>query len=302
MKDLNRYIKESLLDDEDDLVDNDDSIIAKILNDPASDFRKTVWFKGYKPDMNIKYHDGVLDIDAYEMIFTNMFERNDYKLSDFCPGIKELRCTGSIRFDLRNVSAENICSDIKCHSIRTSIAHLALQSKFEGINFECEDIFVPELYIIKNCNINASFVRFSHVPKECKNTTINCVEFKCYDTFLTDGSLFEEVFDKMLDPTHTINIYDANKKSPVEFTPNKLKKIVAKIRNPKRYRDVDATPLIMNPDLYKFKKGKTGKAFLKELGFDKINSKTIAFSNNDITFYLNTNDPKDQIPFRLHLT
>lgn len=297
MKDLNRYIKESLLDDEDDLVDNDDSIIAKILNDPASDFRKAVQFKGYNP--NIKYHDGVLDIDAHEMVFTNMFERNDYKLSDFCPGIKELRCTGSIRFDLRKVSAENLCGNIKCDRIRTSITHLALQSKFEDINFECDGIFATEAYNIKNCNIKASVVRFSNMPKECKNTTIKCVEFKCYDTFLTDGSLFEEVFDKMLDPTHTINIYDVNKKSPVEFTPNKLKKIVAKIRNHKRYRRVDATPLILNPDLYKFKKGKTGKAFLKELGFDKINSKTISFSNNDITFYLNNKDPKDQFPFRL---
>ena len=41
MKDLNRYIKESLLDDEDDLVENNDFVITQKLKEEKSFLKKS---------------------------------------------------------------------------------------------------------------------------------------------------------------------------------------------------------------------------------------------------------------------
>ena len=296
MKDLNRYIKESLLDDEDDLVDNDDSIISKILNDPDSAFRKAVWFKGIPK--NIKYHDGVLDIDAHEMTFNNIFERNDYKLNDFCPGIKTLKCKGNIYFNMRKITAENLCENIEARSAQPPTLHHYVE-EVEGINFNCYD-YKLGAHVIKDCNIKAKYVYFDRDISKFENVKIDCESFKYYDTFLTEEGLFADAFNDMLDSNYSFIIHDTKKGENVEFKPNKLKKIAAKAKNIKRYRSLDMTPLLKNPDLYKFKKGKTYKTLLKTMGLGNLNSNHIEFCNNNFCFIL-SDDPKQPRPFRLFM-
>ena len=296
MKNLNQYIKESLLDDENELLDRaDDVAITNMLNDPKSEFRQYVIFDGVVK--SIKYYDGVLSVDANQMIFTKKFEDKKIKLSDFCPGIKILKCNGGIFFNMRKITAENICENIEANRMfpPTIFHYIEL---LEGINFNCSKYFGLNAKVVKDCNIKSEGVRLNSRVSKFENVKIDCDKFEYYDTFLTEDGIFADAFNSMLDPNYSFIIHDIKKGEDVEFKPNKLKKIVAKAKNTKRYRGLDATPLAKNPDLYKFKKGKNGKTLLKELGLDKLNSNHIVFCNNDFDFIL-SDDPKRPRPFRL---
>lgn len=292
-----KTLYESLLDDEDELLDRaDDVVITSLLNNPKSEFRQYIIFNGVK---SIKYHDSVLSIDANQIIFTKKFEDKKLKLNDFCPGIKTLKCEGHIIFNMRKITAESLCENIEVAVVHPPTVHHYAE-ELEGINFNCSNSFGLGANVIKNCNIKTEYVRFNNSISKFENVKIECEGFNYYDTFLTEEGLFADAFDDMLDPNYSFIIHDTKKGENVEFKPNKLKKIVAKTKNMKRYRSLDMTPLLKNPDLYKFKKGKTYKTLLKIMGLGDLNSKHITFCNNNFSFIL-SDDPKRPRPFRLFM-
>lgn len=275
-----RTLYESLLDDEDELVDRaDDVITAEKIKDPKSEFRHFFKFVNLK---SIEYKGGVLEIDAENTHILPNIER----ISKYCPGIKTLKVSGALRIECREWDNNILCDNIEAKRIFSGIYTFVKYIK--NINFKALEQLTVQATEMYDCNVETDKLVFHDGLPKIQNLTGECDYVRVYDCCLMEDGQFAECFDSALDHKYSYDIYDSAKKSLVNFNPNKLKKIVAKIRNPKRYSTPDFNKLYSYDDLYKFKNEKN---IMKVFNLDKLKFNFAAFDSNDLGFKYDKKNP-----------
>lgn len=275
-----RTLYESLLDDEDELVDRADDVIAdeKIKN-PESEFRHFFKFVKLK---SIEYRNGVLEIDAENVHILPNIER----ISKYCPSIKTLKVHGNLIIECKEWDNNILCDNIEAKRIYSGIYTLVKYIK--NINIKALEQLTVQVMEMCNCNVEADKLVFHDGLPKIQNLTGECDYVRVYDCCLMEDGQFAKCFDSALDPKYSYDIYDSAKKSLVNFNPNKLKKIVAKIRNPKRYSTPDFNKLYSYDDLYKFKNEKN---IMKVFNLDKLKFNYADFDTNDLGFKYDKKNP-----------
>ena len=259
-----RRLYESLLDDEDELMDRtDDTLLAKELNDPTSEFRKLVrvdYVNSYKqgrsiPGEPIKFENKILKFNSVGtdklgiMIESRLYDKS---LNDFCNGIKSLESNiGGVQINsggkvlddkliCKNISAPGIAlisKDIKNINLNiipgTDRPYLKIISIFD-------DIHVSNTTMVNSTTFLFG-IQFTNVPvlKNVKSKGFHRI--RVYDPGLFDQ--VDPIWDKVFDWSYVGESISGPRKI------NNIKKLVATANNFKRY-----APALGN-NLYKLKEG-----------------------------------------------
>lgn len=251
---LQKYLYESLLDDEDELIkSNDDELYNKsILGDLSSDL--------YKDYNDYKIVKEPATVDGNTIIFPRDVKLNgdhypDHKsISYYVPGIDTMIVKGTLTIHpVRNIDIIDnnyICKNIEAESIYFDLRRI---KEINDINISINSPNMPginniRIYSIingvkfKNIHINTKLPKINiwietrKLP-EFKNVTSNCdkIHLKVYNVDLTDNEneLMSSI-NSLFDPKYKINVFDRNKSILINKKCN-LKNIQAIINNPKKY-------------------------------------------------------------------
>lgn len=262
MKRLYNSLLESLLDDEEDLMDNMDEIIYKqMINDPDSDFR--IDFQCYngnervKPDLSQSfYKDHILGINAM-----HINQNTNIPLKQYFPNVKELYCGAYLNkaresvISDKTVAEKLVCCQVNCHhtlgmnniDIEINPKYLSKELKVGFLtslnNFvklvgygSCE-LNNVSINWDNSTNTNHRAIIFSHfhgIPK-FKNVSGNAKRISIYDNMFFENNDVDKIFS-IFEWPHKVMIRDHKKAGEdIEMTIKGLKKAKSIANNQNRY-------------------------------------------------------------------
>lgn len=304
---LRNKLYESLLDDEDEIINDDKGIAQTILNDLTSDFYKEYDNKRIVKDKAYLENNTVIFNDSIKLSCTS--NNNHKSIPEYLPGVNSIKVNGAFlinplrgldilddKYICKNLSADRIVFDLRgTHKIKN--INISITDKHVGGNNHVNilDPIGRESLHLENININANlpwmiiYMDTDNMP-QFKNVNIN----GCKQTYLKIYSLglgekgydITEKINSLLDIKYKSEIYD-NKKLETVSKKSDIKSMQAIINNSKRYK-------IMS-DLFRVKPG----ANLSSL-FGNIpkNITSINISNN-ICSVVFERDPDNLIKQRL---
>ena len=245
MKTLEQYVKESLLDDIDDLEkSSDDSVNNTLTNDPnfIHLFGEGWTIKGnsiISPETKPFKYKGSPSL----MIVPN----SDIK--SFLPKNINEMIINFQSFDIINKSYGGR-AEISKHTLYDKIVHngggtFVINGRYiKDIDFDLNSYKLTLPYDIWQCefdNVNINFrksgtisIGSSEFPK-FNNVKSNAINMIMYSASIFDNEESIKSMDNILDLPYNVKVYDANKKTDVDVTIKSFKKIHAIINNKKRY-------------------------------------------------------------------
>lgn len=247
MKDLNRYIKESLLDDEDDLVGNNDFVITQKLKEDIFDIIHTV--------KDVVYSNGVLNIIPTGLFATEFNSWEFLRIKDIAPEIHTVKSSTGISFR-GNLDPDYCCKNIEGGYFQYDgpvIRDVNIKSNKHYCTIICP--------LIENTNIDidGGLIRFYREWPVLRNVTSNAEEI-----YIRINSLFKsnipayKILNELIDNDSILRYWDERAGEYKDLKVKKITDIINKVKNTKRYNHFK--------NLIKFKNNN----FIKELGLDKF--------------------------------
>lgn len=225
--------KESILDDEEDLISSAPTILVdrfKEMND-------------IHDDVIIEYKDGVLEFKtalARNKSSRKIFTAPLVGFKECFPDIKKLICPGLLAIK----DATDWPSVVVCDEIYLS------EAKLENIDLYASKVRVHECYGYKSNFKNVGIYKktndlslkfYNNDNSFCKEIKSDATEIYFYSSMLFDGvdkesaALLKDL-DNILEPGYTVEYTDKQKPGGQIFKPTKFKQIKSKINQPRRYR------------------------------------------------------------------
>lgn len=306
---LRNKLYESLLDDEDEIINDDKGLAQTVLNDLTSDFYKEYSNKKIVKDKAYLENDVVIFNDSIKLNCEN--NENHKSIPEYLFGINSIKVNGDFQVNplrgLKVLDEKYICKNISAEKI---IFDLRGTYEFKNININITDKHVDgtnrisildpigrESIHFENININAElpwmfiYMNTENLPQfknvyinGCKNTIL-----KIYSINLGDkNNSITDKINSLLDLGYKSEIFD-NKKSEIIYKKSDIKSAMAIINNDRRY-DIKSC-------LFKAKRNAKLSDIISNIP-KNINSISIYNNNCNITF---ERDPDNIIKQRLPL-
>ena len=257
---------EGLLDVEDTIV-NDDDLYKSIAN--SEEFTKH-WDTGSKYDYKNDTLISKDDVDVRKVC------EPIYK---FLPKVKCLEC--DILRDYRaEIDDKNTPKTIKvviakfvsCSSMKNIKLESTSKHKYRDYSGTIDFLGMQDVHF-ENCEFNCDKLGFYSTKYIFNKCRINTKIFKYYSSRAFDD--FKNLFNSMLDPSHTIMVHDVKKGGDIERKCNNITKINATINN-KRYQPIKDRSIL---------KFKNNINLMKLLGLDGCTvTERILFEDNNIYY------------------
>lgn len=247
MKDLNRYIKESLLDDEDDLVGDNDFVITQKLKEDIFDKMRSV--------KDVVYSKGVLNITPVGSFVVEFNYGEFQRVKDIAPEIHTVKSPTGIIFR-GNLDPDNCCKNIECGFFQYDgpvMRDMNIKSNKHYCNIMCP------LIEDTNINIDGGLIRFYREWPVLRNVTGNVKEIyiRINDIFKPNTPAYK-LLNELIDNDSILRYWDERAGEYKDLKVKKITDIINKIANTKRYNHFK--------NLIKFKNNN----FVKELRLDKF--------------------------------
>lgn len=306
---LRNKLYESLLDDEDEIIDNDLGIVQTILKDLTNDFYKEYNNKKIIKDEAHLENDVVVFDESIKLNCEN--NKNHKSVPEYLPGINSIKVNGDFQinphYNLKTLDDNYICKNLSAEKF---IFNLRNTYEFKNINLNITDKHVGgtnrisildsisrESIYFENINITANlpwmfiFMDTDNLPTfknvhitGCKNVIL---KIYCLDLGDKDNDITNKI-NSILDLKYKSEIFD-NKKSELIYRKSDLKSILATLNNDKRY--------IVKSELFKINNHAKMSDIINNIP-KNINSISIYNNNCCITF---ERDPDNIIKQRLPL-